>query len=53
MSTQPDQDNIGAWTRADHPSTYQPTPYDLDLTDDPDATWAEIQADTGPEAEAL
>ena len=32
---------------------YEPTPYDLDLTGDPEATWDEIQADRGPEAEAL
>jgi hypothetical protein len=53
VTGQPGPDQPGAWTSADYPSAYQPTPYDLYLTDDPDATWAEVQADAGPEAEAL
>lgn len=45
---QPDQDKIDASIRADHPFAphviYEPTPYDVDLTDDPDAGWPEFRA---------
>lgn len=44
----PDQDKIDASIRADHPFapyvTYEPTPYDVDLTDDPDVGWPEYRA---------
>jgi hypothetical protein len=44
---QPDQDKIDASIRADHPFapyiTYEPTPYDVDLTDDPDVGRREFQ----------
>lgn len=50
---QPDQDKIDALIRADHPFapyiTYEPTPYDMDLTDDPEAGWREFGAESEPE----
>lgn len=54
MSTQADQDKIDASIRADHPSapyiTYEPTPYDMGLTDDPEIGWREFRAGTAIEA---
>jgi hypothetical protein len=53
VSTQPGQGNTGASIRADHPFapyiTYEPTPYDIYLTDDPDIGWREFQAEPEPE----
>lgn len=51
MSARPPRPEADA--RADYPSIYQPTPYDVYLTDDPEATWDEIQAESGPEADVL
>ena len=30
---------------------FEPTPYDLGITDDPEATWADVQAEPEPEME--
>ena len=56
MTMQPNQENTAAPARADHPFapyiTYEPAPYDAGLTDDPQVSWRQIQAQAETETEA-
>lgn len=56
MSMQPEQEDTAASVRADHPFapyiTYEPTPYDMELTDDPEASRRQFQALSETETEA-